>query len=90
MIDTKVLNWKSLVERMAVNPAVILGLKKGSLSAGADADIVIIDKDRPWFVTKENLESKSKNTPFLGRTLKGMAVVTITGGKIAYRAGENG
>lgn len=86
LIDKKVLSWKGLVEKMAANPARILGLKKGNLSVGTGADIVIIDKDRQWKVTKETLESKSKNTPFLGNTLKGMAVVTITGGKIVYKA----
>ncbi len=85
LVNKKVLTWTGLIEKMSVNPAAILRLKKGSLSAGSDADVVIIDAEREWQVTKESLESKSKNTPFLGKTLKGMAVVTITAGKVVYR-----
>ncbi|NQU73610.1 MAG: dihydroorotase [Candidatus Omnitrophica bacterium] len=86
LLDNKVLNWTALIQKMSVNPSLILGLDKGHLSVGSDADVVIIDADRRWEVTKESLESKSKNTPFLGRTLKGMAVTTIAGGKIVYSA----
>ena len=87
LIDTKTLTWSELIERMSSNPARILGLNKGNLTVGADADIVIIDHQKKWLVTKEALESKSKNTPFLGKTLKGIAVMTITGGRVTYREG---
>lgn len=85
LLDKKVLDWTGLVEKISLNPAKILGFKKGTLSVGADADIVVIDPTKEWKVTKENLESKSKNTPFMGKTLKGMAVITIKDGKIVYR-----
>jgi len=86
LVDKKVLSWGALIESMSLNPARILGLDKGTLSVGADADVVIIDPAREWRVSRETIESKSKNTPFMGRTLKGMAVTTITGGKIVYQA----
>ena len=86
LIDKKVLNWPQLVEKMSLAPAKVLGLAtKGTLSVNADADVVIIDPVRTWTVTKEALESKSKNTPFMGKTLKGAAVATIMSGTIVYR-----
>ena len=75
-----------LVEKMSVNPARILGLNKGSLAVGYDADITIIDLEREWIVRQEDFKSKSKNSPFIGRKLKGMAVLTISRGKIVYES----
>ncbi|MCX5716052.1 MAG: dihydroorotase [Candidatus Omnitrophica bacterium] len=87
LIDTKLISWQRLVELMSLNPAKILGLgSKGSLSAGSDADIVIIDPSKQWVYKEQDIKSKSKNSPFIGKTLKGAAVVTIVGGKIAYKA----
>lgn len=84
LLDKKILNWTNLIEKMSTNPSKILGLNKGSLSIGCDADVVIIDPNMKWQVTKETLASKSKNTPFLGKQLKGMAVITIKGGNIVH------
>lgn len=82
------LNWKQLVERMSANPAKILGLNnKGSLRIGADADVVVFDPKASWDVGAKQLESKSKNTPFLGKKLDGVVTLAIVGGKIKY---ENG
>jgi dihydroorotase len=85
LVDKKVLDWSALIGKISLNPSKILGLNKGSLSVGSDADVVVIDPAKEWKVARANLESKSKNTPFLGKVLKGMAVVTITDGKIVYR-----
>lgn len=85
LLDKKILNWAGLVEKMSINPSRILGLNKGTLSKASDADIAIIDPNKEWQVTKDTLESKSKNTPFLGRTLKGMAVAVITEGRVVYK-----
>ncbi|MDD5449354.1 MAG: dihydroorotase [Candidatus Omnitrophica bacterium] len=86
LIDKAVLKWPALIEKMSVNPAKILGLNKGRLSIGDDADIVIIDPDAKWQVTKETIASKSKNTPFLEKSLKGAAVLTINSGRVVYRS----
>jgi dihydroorotase len=74
-----------IVERMAVNPARILKLKhKGTLAPGADADITLIDPDREWIVEEQDVQSKSKNSPFIGWKLKGQAVMTIVAGQIVW------
>ena len=75
----------TLIEKMSANPAGILGIGRGTLRKGAPADITVIDPDKEWTVTAEGLASKSKNSPWLGTTMKGCAAYTIVGGKIAYK-----
>lgn len=72
------------IGKLTVNPARILGIPRGTLSPGAEADIVILDPQREWTVTPENLASKSKNCPFLGWRLRGKVVTTIVGGQVVY------
>ena len=88
MVEKRLLTLSQLVERMSLTPAKILGLKGGSLSAGNEADIVIFNPDEEWVVTKENLESRCKNSPFLGWKLKGLVTDALVGGKIILRNGE--
>jgi dihydroorotase len=85
LIDKKVLSWTELVEKLALAPAKILGVAKGTLSIGADADIIIVDADREFVLEKKNIVSKSKNSPFIGRTVKGLVEYTIYNGKVVYR-----
>ncbi|MDR2463349.1 MAG: dihydroorotase [Verrucomicrobiales bacterium] len=70
-----------IIESLTVKPAKLLGLNKGSLSAGADADVVVLDPDAQWTVDKEKFLSKSKNTPFHGTELTGRAMLTMVGGR---------
>jgi dihydroorotase len=84
LIKTGILDWPELVEKMAVNPARILGIHKGTLQAGRDADITVISQDEDWVVQKGGFVSKSKNSAFLGRKLQGVVVCTVCAGKIAY------
>ncbi len=84
LIDKNFLGWLELVKVMALNPSRILGLDSGTLSEGKDADIIIVDPQKTWKVTKESLFSKSKNTPFLGQELKGVVEITICKGRIVY------
>ena len=88
LLDKGILTLSQLVEKMSANPARILGLKKGSLGIGSDADITVIDINSKWVVDKSKLESKSKNSPFIGWGLKGMATEVIVGGKIIIRDGK--
>ncbi len=87
LIKTKVLTWPQLVDRMSTAPAKIAGIKnKGEIKVGFDADITIVDPDKEWEVKKEEIVSKSKNTPFIGWKLVGQVAWTIYGGKISYEA----
>ncbi len=85
LVEDKVLDMKTLVEKMAVKPAQILGLDRGTLKAGAPADVTIIDPNAEWVVEAEKLASKSKNSPFLGHKMTGAAAYTIVGGKVVYK-----
>ncbi len=84
LIDKHVLSWPDLVDKMSLTPSKILGLDSGTLSVGKNADIIIIDPSKKYKFTKESIMSKSKNTPFLGKELKGLVEYTIFKGKIIY------
>jgi dihydroorotase len=80
------LTWPQVIEKMTINPARVLWLNKGTLAIGADADVTVIDPDHEWIVDPTRFRSKSRNTPFAGRKLRGRADTVIVGGKVKYRA----
>jgi dihydroorotase len=83
LIENKVITWPQAIERMSATPARIFGFNdRGSLSVGSRGDVVIIDAKREH--TIENFISKSSNSPFIGRKLKGLADTTIVGGKVVW------
>ena len=80
-----VLTLAQAVDKMSAVPARIMGLtSKGVIAEGRDADIVIVDLEKEWVVRREDFVSKSKNSPFVGWTLKGRVVKTICGGNVVY------
>lgn len=85
LVTEGVLSLNQLVEKMSCNPSNILGLCRGSLKAGAIADITVIDPDREWTVEADRLCSKSKNSPFLGWKVKGATACTIVAGKVIFK-----
>ncbi|MGL4991077.1 MAG: dihydroorotase [Sarcina sp.] len=72
---------------MSSNAGKILGIKKGKIEIGYDADLVLIDVDKKFEVNRSKLTSKSKNTPFDGEILQGQVLATIKKGKIVYQGG---
>jgi len=85
LVQDGVLTLNQLVELMSCNPSKILGLSRGTLKAGAIADITLIDPTVEWVVDADKLASKSKNSPWLGRKMSGGAAATIVGGKLVYK-----
>jgi dihydroorotase len=73
-----------VVAKMTIFPSDYFGLGRGTLQEGAPADVTVIDPERKWTVKKAEFRSKSRNTPFEGRELKGRAVFTIVGGDIRH------
>jgi dihydroorotase len=73
------------VALLTCGPAAVLGLPVGQLVEGGIADITVIDPNFQWTVDAKKLASKSKNTPFDGWQMKGAALYTIVGGKIAFK-----
>ncbi len=84
LIKPGILSWSQAIEKMTVNPARILGIPKGTLAVGADADITVIDPDVEWTVDPARFYSKSGNTPFGGWTLQGRAKTVLVGGRVVY------
>lgn len=84
LVKSGVMTFESLVEKMSVNPAKILGLNAGTLSKGAPADIALVNLDEEWTVDPDKLHGKSKNTPFKGLKLSGKVKMTVLGGKIVF------
>ena len=72
------------VELLSRNPARILGIKKGTLVVGADADVTIIDPELDRTVDVSRFKSKSRNSPFHGWTLRGWPVATVVGGRVVH------
>ncbi|MDR0391645.1 MAG: dihydroorotase [Planctomycetaceae bacterium] len=81
LVNTGILSWTNLVEKLALNPAKILNIPKGTLQVGADADITVIDPNLKWKINATDFKSKSKNSPFIGTELTGKAVNVFVNGK---------
>jgi len=84
-VHTGRLPMSKLVEKFTTAPARILRLPRGTLAKGAPADITIFDLDRPWTYDVNRSFSKSRNSPFHGRTFRGGPVATIVNGRFAWR-----
>jgi dihydroorotase len=82
-----VLTLVQAVDRMSAAPARVVGLlDKGVIAEGKDADIVIVDLEKQWTVKREDMVSKSKNTPYAGWVFKGKVITTVCGGKVVFLA----
>jgi dihydroorotase len=84
LYHAKRLSLPDLIAKFTVGPARLLGVAKGTLSVGADADVTVLDPEREWQFDKKASASKSLNSPFYGWRLKGKAVATIVKGKKAW------
>ena len=84
LYHSKRLSLTDLIAKYTTAPAHLLGLSKGTLSVGAEADVTIIDPDREWTFKAAGSASKSSNSPFHGWRLKGKAVATIVAGRKAW------
>ena len=84
LIDTGALNYLELVKLTSYNPSKMLNLDRGTIEVGKVADITIFDPNEEYVYTKEMIVSKSKNSPFIGKKLKGKVKFTIVGGRVVY------
>ncbi|OGS18664.1 MAG: dihydroorotase [Elusimicrobia bacterium RIFOXYA2_FULL_50_26] len=89
LIETKALTWPQALSKLTCNPAAIFSIAgRGTLAAGATADITIIDPAGEYDCKKENFLSHSRNSPWIGRKLRGLAETTIVGGKAVWSIKE--
>ena len=84
LVHAGLITLSRLVELMSLNPARILRIPGGTLTAGAPADITILAPDMTVRVDARTMRSRSKNTPFDGWQLRGAAAATIVGGRMLY------
>jgi dihydroorotase len=75
-----------LVAALTWNPARILKLAAGRLERGAPGDVVVIDPSARWLYDPAKGFSKSRNSPWAGRTLEGRALATFVDGRLVYHA----
>lgn len=80
LVKEGVLTLQGLIEKLTLRPARILGLAKGSLKPGADADVTVVDLNAGWEVKAKEFVSQGKNTPFEGWVLQGRVVHCIARG----------
>jgi len=84
LVADKVISLPQAISLMSCNPAKILNIDRGTLSIGAIADITLINPNKEWLVEAEALRSKSKNSYFIGQTLRGCAIKTLRAGKVVF------
>lgn len=87
LYHTGLLPLARVLDLMSASPAALLGLDKGTLAAGRDADLILFDPDQEWIIDKTKFASKGRNTPFHGRTVRGHVKYTISRGTIIYQEG---
>jgi dihydroorotase len=87
LIEPGRLTWPRLIEKLTLRPARILGIPRGTLKPGESADVTIIDPAQTWTIDADRFLSKSRNTPFQGRAVRGRAVAVIVGGEVKHRLG---
>jgi dihydroorotase len=87
MIDSKLMDWQTLVNRMSIAPAKIAGYSKHGqdVAKGSSANLTIVDTSANWIVDRNTLASKSKNTPFQGMTLPAQVLHTFLNGELVLR-----
>ena len=86
LVEPGVVSLSRAIELLTVAPSKIVGINKGTLSEGADADVAIFDITTDKKVDVNQFKSKGRNSPFNGWNLKGWAVTTIVSGVVKYQA----
>jgi len=91
LVITGELSLERLIEALTIAPARLLKLEnKGRIKVGGDADLTLLDIERTTVIRREELQSRSKNTPFLNTSFRGAVVMTVVGGKVVYPFEKNG
>ena len=85
LVDTGDISYLDLVKLTSYNPAKLLKIDRGTIEVGKIADITIFSPDEKYIYTKDKIVSKSKNSPFIGKELKGKVKYTIVNGNIVYQ-----
>ena len=88
LVREGVMDLITAIAKLSWCPANILGISGGIIEEGGDADLTIIDLNKEYMVDKKDIKSKSHNSPFIGRLMKGKAILTMVGGRVAWKESE--
>lgn len=88
LIEPGHLTWPQLIAKLTLHPARILGLDRGTLQPEADADVTILDPEASWTIDPSRFLSRSRNTPFVNRGVKGRVWATLVAGDVRFTLGE--
>lgn len=86
LVDGGHMDLGDVVDRLACAPARIMDLPGGTLREGTPADVTVFDPEERWTVDPDRFHSRSRNTPFAGRELRGRVHLTLVGGRVRYRS----
>ena len=84
-VHSEIIALPLLVERMSCAPARLFRLPGGTLRKGAIADVTVFDPDAEWTVDPSRFASKGRNSPYAGRTLRGLVDLTVVDGRVIHR-----
>ena len=87
LVDPGHLSWPEAIRKLTINPARLLGIPKGTLRPGADADVTLIDPTARWTIDPSQFRSRSRNCPFAGWEVRGRAHTVIVCGEVRYTLG---
>jgi len=88
LLEPGILDWPALIRLMTEKPARIIGVDKGTLGKGKQADVTIIDPNAEYEIDVNQFRSKSRNCPYHRWKVKGRVEKTIVGGEIRFSAGD--
>ena len=90
MIETKLMTWSDLIDRMSAAPARIAGYKNqgNEIAVGKSANLILVDVEKSWSVDRNKLKSKSKNTPFNGMELPSVITDVFHNGDHVLQASQ--
>ncbi len=85
LVRDGVMGLPEALAKLSCNSARILGVRGGRAAVGEPADLTIIDPEYTYVLEEKRLVSRSRNSPFIGMTLQGIAAVTMVGGKVVWK-----
>ena len=84
LVHSKQCDLSQLIKLLTCNPSNLLKLGKGTLSPEVDADITIFDPNEEWVVDPEKFQSRSSNSPWIGKKFRGKVKQTLVSGRIVW------
>lgn len=85
LVRTEIVSLPRAVELLSVNPSRILSLERGTLAEGSVADVTVVDPEKEVVIDASKFQSKGRNCPFDGWTLKGAPAMTLVGGRVVWK-----